>query len=153
LKNDLFMIVGEGKSTMFKVMKKIIQYPRLTQNYPDKPVDSRLFIGNPEVNHKRCTKCEECIKRCPSHSIVKREADQMIGINYDCCIFCGLCEEICPSVAIKMTNKFELAEKDRNALRASTLIVEESDLPHNAVDVIGSMPICPILPSRGKDRG
>lgn len=110
---------------MFKVIKKIIEYPRLTQDYPAKEIDSRLFIGKPEVNNNRCTGCEACIEHCPSHAIVKQDSGKLIGINYDSCIFCSLCEEICPHEAIIMTNKFELAERNRNALRANTLVVKD----------------------------
>ena len=48
-----------------------------------------------------------------------------IGVNLDECVFCALCEEICPNKAIRITNRFELAEKDRMKLRKSALVIEE----------------------------
>jgi Ni,Fe-hydrogenase III small subunit/formate hydrogenlyase subunit 6/NADH:ubiquinone oxidoreductase subunit I len=143
--------------TMFKTIEKIIKYPRLTQDYPQKTMDSRLFIGKPEIDNRKCTGCGECLKRCPSGAIV-RCADSVnkdagprlkengsgtedisdgvktalstdIGINYDECVFCALCEDVCPAGAVQMTNKFELAEKDRNLLRSSTLVIREGDVP------------------------
>lgn len=107
---------------MFKVLKKLITYPRLTQEYPKEPMVSNIFTGKPEVDSAKCNLCGECLNRCPSHAIVKVQNE--IGINYDTCIFCTLCEEICPSKAISMSNKFELAEKDRNKLR-KTLVLED----------------------------
>ncbi|HVI41741.1 MAG TPA: NADH-quinone oxidoreductase subunit NuoB [Anaerovoracaceae bacterium] len=98
---------------MFKVIKKIMKYPRLTQDYPNKPFDSSMFIGKPEIDYGKCTLCEECLRRCPSGAIVKAASDQNIGINYDSCIFCTLCEEVCPEGAVTMTEKIELAEKNR----------------------------------------
>jgi Ni,Fe-hydrogenase III small subunit/Pyruvate/2-oxoacid:ferredoxin oxidoreductase delta subunit len=95
---------------MFKVLKKIIQYPRLTQEYPRKPVDSSLFIGRPVIDGSKCTKCGECVVRCPSGAIRKDPETLLPEIHIGECIFCGLCEEVCPSFAAVMTNEFELAE-------------------------------------------
>ena len=113
---------------MFKVIKKIIKYPRLAQDYPRKPIDSSLFIGRPEIDLEKCTRCGECVERCPSRAIVLDKKENDIGINYDECVFCTLCEEICPVRAVKMTNKFELAEKDRKLLRKSPIIIAVSPI-------------------------
>ena len=119
---------------MFKTIGKIIKYPRLTQDYPKKTLDSSLFIGRPEINKEQCTGCGECAGRCPSNAIVNGTNSENIGINYDECVFCALCEDVCPVGAVKMTNKFELAQKDRNLLRSDTLIVDEGNLPEIIVD-------------------
>ncbi|NLK00994.1 MAG: NADH-quinone oxidoreductase subunit NuoB [Clostridia bacterium] len=107
---------------MLKMVRKIIQYPRLTQNYPDK---SRLrvdrFVGKPVIDISKCTRCGECASRCPSRAIVLNRESNDIGINYDECIYCMLCEEVCQTRAAKMTNDFEFAEKNRNRLRKSPL--------------------------------
>jgi len=123
---------------MFEVIRKIIKYPRLVQDYPCKPVDSSLFIGRPDIDLKKCTRCGECVRRCPSRAIVLDKKENDIGINYDECVFCTLCEEICPAGAVKMTNEFELAEKDRNLLRKSPIIIEERNLPDKSYEVIRS---------------
>ncbi|MEI8199788.1 MAG: NADH-quinone oxidoreductase subunit NuoB [Eubacteriales bacterium] len=123
---------------MFNVIKKIIQYPRLAQDYPRKPVDSSLFIGRPEIDLEKCTRCGECAERCPSRAIVLDKKNNVIGINYDECVFCTLCEEICPVGAAKMTNEFELAEKDRKLLRKSPIIIEERNISDKSYEVICS---------------
>lgn len=123
---------------MLKVIKKIIEYPRLVQDYPRKPLDSSLFIGRPEIDLEKCTRCGACISRCPSRAIVTDNKENDIGINYDECVFCTLCEEICPVGAAKMTHKFELAEKDRKVLRKSPIIIEERNLPDKSYEVIRS---------------
>lgn len=123
---------------MFKVIKKIIKYPRLAQDYPRKPIDSSLFIGRPEIDLEKCTRCGECVERCPSRAIVLDKKENDIGINYDECVFCTLCEEICPVGAAKMTNEFELAEKDRILLRKSPIIIEERNILDKSYEVICS---------------
>jgi Ni,Fe-hydrogenase III small subunit/ferredoxin len=104
---------------MLKTLKKIIQYPRLTLAYPKKPMDSSRFIGCPEIDHAKCTFCGECALRCPSRAIEIDKASGSIGVNLDECVFCVLCEDMCPAGAERMTNKFELAQRDRNTLRVS----------------------------------
>ena len=97
---------------MFKVIKKMIQYPRLTVDYPKKPFDSSLFLSIPEIDSEKCTNCGECLTKCPSNAIVMDKASNNIRINYNECIFCALCEDVCPTGSAKMSNKFELAESN-----------------------------------------
>jgi len=94
---------------MFKVIKKIIQYPRVTLKYPKEPMDSSLFIGKPEIDSNKCSLCGECVNRCPSGAISSPSREQAPEINLDSCIFCALCEEVCPTRAIQLTSEFELA--------------------------------------------
>ncbi|HYE69270.1 MAG TPA: NADH-quinone oxidoreductase subunit NuoB [Anaerovoracaceae bacterium] len=99
---------------MFKVLKKILQYPRLTQGYPKRAIDSSLFIGKPAIDGSKCTKCGECIAHCPSAAITENAQTGIPVIDLNACIFCTLCEEVCPADAIVMTSEFELAETTRN---------------------------------------
>lgn len=121
---------------MIETFKKIIKYPRLTQDYPKRPVNSSLFIGKPEIDPEKCNNCGECAVRCPSRAIILDKASKNIGINYDECVFCVLCEDLCPTGAVKMTNRFELAEKDRNTLRQKALVIGEENLPEASYEVI-----------------
>lgn len=114
---------------MFKTIGKIIKYPRLTQDYPRKTVNPSLFIGGPEIDTGKCTGCGECIRRCPSGAIVDGGGLKPAGIHYDECIFCSLCEDICPADAARMTNRFELAMKERNTLKSGTLVVDGQNMP------------------------
>lgn len=123
---------------MFNTLKKIIKYPRLTLKYPKKPMDSSRFIGKPEIAEQACSRCGECVSRCPSRAIVMDKDSNEIGINYDECVFCALCEEICPTGAVKMTHLFELAEKDRTRLRKGPLVIEERDVPDQTYEIIAA---------------
>lgn len=114
---------------MFRLIKKIIQYPRVTQVYPKGPLDTGLFRGTPEINMDLCTQCGICLKQCPTGAIVHGQEENRIGINYDTCIFCNLCVEVCPSGAAHNTPAFELAKKNLNDLRHAPFVVEDRNLP------------------------
>lgn len=106
---------------MFKTIEKLIKYPRLTQNYPQKALDSRLFVGRPDIDRYKCSGCGRCAGHCPSKAIINAGDSGKIAIEYDKCIFCAMCEEVCPADAVRMTNEFELAHKDRRLLREDSL--------------------------------
>ena len=48
---------------------------------------------------------------------------EFFRINFSRCIFCGMCEEACPTTAIQLTPDFELAEYKRQ-----DLVYEKHDL-------------------------
>jgi Ni,Fe-hydrogenase III small subunit/ferredoxin len=122
---------------MFSILKKVIQYPRLTVNYPQKPFTAEFMIGKPVIDAHRCTGCGECIQRCPSAAIVPGKTNQDIGINIDQCIFCALCEEVCPVKAVTITHEFELAERDRQSLRKGKLVIAEREIPGEDFELLG----------------
>ncbi|MDD4564987.1 MAG: NADH-quinone oxidoreductase subunit NuoB [Eubacteriales bacterium] len=119
---------------MFKVLKKILKYPRLTQDYPNKPITKGMFIGKPKIDHEKCTLCEKCVKRCPSEAISKGSSDHTIHIDCYKCIFCTLCDEACPEGAITMTDNIELAEKKVTDLSNELL---ESELQAKIKKILG----------------
>jgi len=41
---------------------------------------------------------------------------EFFRINFSRCIFCGMCEEACPTTAIQLTPDFEMCEYDRQNL-------------------------------------
>lgn len=121
---------------MIKSISKIIEYGRLTQDYPNRAIDTSAIIGKPEIDSARCTMCGECVSRCPSSAIVMDKDKNDIGINLDECVVCALCEEICQVGAAKMTKEFELAQTDRTMLRKSTLVVEEKSISNIEYETI-----------------
>ena len=52
-----------------------------------------------------------------------RRYPKFFRINFSRCIFCGFCEEACPTYAIQLTPDFEMCEYDRN-----NLVYEMKDL-------------------------
>lgn len=124
---------------MFRLIKKIIQYPRVTQVYPAGPLDTTNFRGTPEIDPSCCTLCESCLKCCPTEAIVYGQNPHRLGINYDACIFCNLCVEVCPTGAAHNTQAFELAKKTRSELRLTPVVVEERNLPDISYAVMEDM--------------
>ncbi|MDP4182992.1 MAG: NADH-quinone oxidoreductase subunit NuoB [Bacillota bacterium] len=122
---------------MFNIIKKTIQYPRLTLDYPNKPFDSKFVTGKPVIDASKCTLCGDCAKSCPVSAIVIDNANKSIGINYDECIFCSNCEDTCTVKAATMSKEFELAAKARQELRKGPLVIEDRNIPDESFEVIG----------------
>jgi Ni,Fe-hydrogenase III small subunit/NAD-dependent dihydropyrimidine dehydrogenase PreA subunit len=81
--------------------------------------------------------CGECAKTCPSSAIVIDSESKSIGINYDECIFCSNCEDVCQKKAINMSKEFELAVKSRQELRKGQLIIEDRSIPDESFEITG----------------
>lgn len=51
------------------------------------------------VDRKLCCACSACVQKCPKHSIIMYEDDEVFSyplVNQDTCINCNLCEKVCP---------------------------------------------------------
>ena len=68
--------------------------------------------------------CNLCAVACPVGCISLQKAEREDGrwypeffqINFSRCVFCGMCEEACPTTAIQLTPDFELGEYRRQDL-------------------------------------
>lgn len=60
----------------------------------------RLFTSRPRVDARACKLCGECGRACPAEAI---SMDRKIKIDYDKCIRCFCCQEICPHGAINVS--------------------------------------------------
>lgn len=123
---------------MFTTIKKIFEYPRITSKYPKQPMDTRNITGKPEIDIEKCCLCGECAARCPVSAVVIDKEKKDIGINYDECIFCTLCEEVCGTRAVKISGKVELAEKSRSHLRKSPVLIEDRHIAGSEYEIIGA---------------
>ncbi|MBE9537066.1 MAG: DUF362 domain-containing protein [Proteobacteria bacterium] len=54
--------------------------------------------AKPDVDHDRCTLCNDCVNVCPTD--VMSVKDKKIDIYYRDCIHCFCCQEVCPEGAI-----------------------------------------------------
>ena len=61
----------------------------------------------PEINHRTCLRCGDCMRICGSRaiSICGEGKERRMIIDYRRCIRCFCCHEICPAKAIDIKNK------------------------------------------------
>jgi uncharacterized protein (DUF362 family)/Pyruvate/2-oxoacid:ferredoxin oxidoreductase delta subunit len=58
----------------------------------------RYLVSKPVQDAGICAGCEECVQACPAEAIVLKE--KHLHFDYDACIRCYCCQEICPQGAI-----------------------------------------------------
>lgn len=127
---------------MHNTIKKLFQHGTVTVDYPKKPIKSSFITGAPEFDYTKCTRCMKCIEACPTGAIVFVDNDlqkeKSPAVNLDECIFCRFCEEECPQGAVGLNNKFELAQKNRDALRATPVCIQEDDVKGLEYELLGN---------------
>ncbi|BCJ87732.1 hypothetical protein skT53_27170 [Effusibacillus dendaii] len=106
--------------TLSQIPKK-----KYTLMYPEqKPEWPNRFRGIHKFYPELCIVCNQCARICPTSCISlsgSRGEDKKLhietyDINFEICILCDLCTEVCPTEAIQMSDTFELAEYNRDAL-------------------------------------
>ncbi len=110
---------------------------RVTIQYPDEMPKipprwrGRIILSRDPDGGERCVGCYLCAAVCPPGCISLQATEDENGrrypeffrINFSRCIFCGYCEEACPTYAIQLTPDFEMGEYER-----SSLVYEKEDL-------------------------
>lgn len=110
---------------------------RVTVQYPEqKPKIAprwrgRIVLTRDPDGEERCVGCYLCAVTCPVDCIALQATEDEHGrrypeffrINFSRCIFCGFCEEACPTYAIQLTPDFEMCEYNRQ-----NLVYEKEDL-------------------------
>lgn len=75
-----------------EISSSLLGPPRL------QPLIRRHLLQRPQANPTACRQCGECWSYCPAQAI--RQKDQGVGFDYERCIRCYCCLEICPQGAI-----------------------------------------------------
>jgi 2-oxoglutarate ferredoxin oxidoreductase subunit delta len=97
-----------------------------TEEFWRQPLDDVVKVrkeGTIHVLKSRCKGCAFCIEFCPKQVLVQSEDINEKGYhppevkNPDACVFCQLCELICPDIAIYIevtkSNEDEINNKDK----------------------------------------
>jgi len=58
-------------------------------------------VPRPTVDKSKCTRCGECVEKCPEGVI---SLGSRVKIDYSGCIYCYYCMRVCPEEAIVLTN-------------------------------------------------
>jgi len=88
---------------MMRVMKAFTEPRVATKDVVKEPAHkSPIFRGRHIIRYDICTGCDACNKICPVDAIkmkplpIKRP-NKIPEVNLAVCIFCGLCEDVCPT--------------------------------------------------------
>ncbi|MDH4226717.1 MAG: NADH-quinone oxidoreductase subunit I [Deltaproteobacteria bacterium] len=123
----------------------------VTHRYPDeeKWIPYKRFRGMHTLNKNEkgqelCVACELCVKACPTRciTVVPMEDNSGRGIadrvpavwkvDLVRCLFCGYCEDACPTTAVRMGREFELACFDRDtAVKHIDDLLKEQSIPQH----------------------
>jgi len=98
-----------------------LQYPKERWKMPERSRGMVGLITNSETGKLNCTACLICARNCPVRAIyvtqTKDEAGKRVPhefiIEAGLCIYCGICEEVCPFSAIKLVPKYEFSAYDK----------------------------------------
>lgn len=119
------LIKGLGVTFKYQHPKEIyteqypIERPEIAERYRGLP---RLNV-NPDTTETLCIACDLCALACPEHLIVvksernpntKRKEMTSWTVDVSRCMFCGLCEDACPTDCLELSQDFELATYDRD---------------------------------------
>jgi len=103
-----------------------VQYPKVRPKIGERFRGAPRLNLDPETGESLCIACNLCAVACPENLItvteeVREYLDQASGkikkkrfladYLYDTsrCMFCGYCQDVCPTYAIELTQDFELA--------------------------------------------
>ncbi|MBF0544463.1 MAG: NADH-quinone oxidoreductase subunit I [Candidatus Riflebacteria bacterium] len=113
----------------------------ITMQYPDEkwemPPRYRGFHSVAFEGKEACVGCLQCQKICTEHSIFistsmgsdnKRKIHEFF-VNLGTCSFCGNCQDVCPTKAIKLGGEYEGAVLEKNLLMLDKKKLQRSAIP------------------------
>lgn len=100
-----------------------VEYPEVRMELPEAARNMPILLYEDSTGQELCTACFQCERICPPKVIhITQAKDPATGkpvpaaeefvIEYDSCMSCGFCHEICPFDAIKMDHDYELSTPD-----------------------------------------
>ncbi|MEK7313741.1 MAG: NADH-quinone oxidoreductase subunit I [Deltaproteobacteria bacterium] len=103
-----------------------LRYPDEEKWVPYKRFRGRHTLNRDERGKELCVACELCVKACPTNCITVVPVEDKNGrgisdrvasvwtVNLVRCLFCGYCEDACPTTAVRLGRDFELACSDKS---------------------------------------
>jgi NADH-quinone oxidoreductase subunit I len=129
LRRVFFIDLLKGMQVTFKYQNPKENY---TEQYPlERPQIAERYRGlhrlnvDPETGKTLCIACDLCALACPEKLIVvksvrdettKKKKMTTWSVDLSRCMFCGLCEDACPTDALEMSQDYEMALYSRDGL-------------------------------------
>ena len=104
---------------MFKILQKTFATGIVTKAYPAELAHvSEHFRGRPHFDFEKWTDARPAAEVCPTGAISLRDSQDSreVTVDYGLCVFCGLCAEVSSDKAVRITQEFDLATKNRRNL-------------------------------------
>lgn len=155
---EMPLVLGLLKKVLFidfiKGLSVTLRYnlsPAVTMRYPDeeKWIPYKRFRGAHTLNRddlgrELCVGCELCVRACPTNCITVVPQEDFTGrgiadrtakvwrVDLVRCMFCGYCEDACPTTAVRLGRTYELACTDFSCtvMNKQTLL-EPQDIPED----------------------
>lgn len=124
---------------MFKIIHKTITTGIVTTRYPREPVQlCENFRGRPHFDFEKWTDARPAAEVCPTGAISLHDSDdsRKVTVDYGLCVFCGLCAEASSDKAIRITQEFELATKNRRNLVLTAEYALNADRTHRQMGAV-----------------
>src|SRR5712671_5039777 len=121
---------------MFKIIQKTIRTGIVTKAYPAEPAHvSEHFRGRPHFDFEKWTDARPAAEVCPTGAISLRDSNDSreVTVDYGLCVFCGLCAEASSDKAVRITQEFELATKNRLNLILTAEYTLNADRTHRGL--------------------
>lgn len=147
IKKVLFTDFVKGLSITLKynVSKSIThKYPDTEKWVPYKRWRGLHTLNKDKNGRELCVACELCAKACPTGCITVIPMEDNSGrgisdrvakvwtVNIVRCLFCGYCEDACPTRALRLGREYELACTDSQCtLRSREELLEPQSIPEN----------------------
>lgn len=84
------------------------------------------FRGKHEFDREKCMGCGACAQVCTADAIdvIDGPDKRVLKVNYGHCSFCAVCQDECPTQAIRLTREYHLVTNNRQ----TTIVSNEVDL-------------------------
>ena len=92
--------IVDGKDRIEGIGPQLIVGIRIRKMFEE---DLRNFYQTLGVDPDRCTRCNLCVKECPTHAITEKDAKYTFDAR---CTTCTRCYNICPVQAITIDGKY-----------------------------------------------
>ena len=110
------------KAILARIQQKhrTITFPNGVPKLPDR------FRGRPVVDPKKCVPdCHACAEVCPTDALQCSAGKLKLDLGR--CLFCGQCQQTCQKGAIRFTNEYRMAVRNREGLIISDAAMKLAD--------------------------